>query len=168
MNEFTIANNRGSSHFKVCLTRVQRKSFLQLASRASWSEHLLAQTSFQLAPKTFWLAELTSQSFCYLNSSKNITYMSGKFKTEFTSPIAKFTSLGYRTLLSLHVASLQTFCGVCFCSSHIHFSPRTSTKHSRHLRSPITDRLRIFVKRNPSCLFRFTRSVRLLIWCARS
>ena len=72
--------------------RVQRKSFLQLAIRASWSQHLLAQTSFQLAPKTFWLAELISQFFCYSNSSKNITSQSGKIKTEFTSPIAKSTS----------------------------------------------------------------------------
>ena len=31
--------------------RVQRKSFLQLAIRASWSQDLLAQMSFQLAPK---------------------------------------------------------------------------------------------------------------------
>ena len=66
------------------------------------------------------------------------------------------------------LASPQTSCGVCFSSSRIHFFPRTSAKHSRHLRSPITDRLRIFVKRNPSRLFRFARSVRLLIGCARS
>ena len=74
--------------------RVQRKSFLQLAIQASWSYHLLAQTSFQLAPKTFWLAELISQFFCYSNSSKNITCPSGKLKTEFTSLIAKSTSPG--------------------------------------------------------------------------
>ena len=69
---------------------------------------------------------------------------------------------------TVHVASLQTSCGVCFCSSRIHFSPRTSAKHSRHLRLPITDRLQIFVKRNPSRFFRFAWSVRLLIRCARS
>ena len=39
------------------MIRVQRKSFLQLAIQARWSQHLLVQTSFQLAPKTFWLAE---------------------------------------------------------------------------------------------------------------
>ena len=61
------------------------------------------------------------------------------------------------------VASPQTSFGVRL--SRIHFSPRTSAKHSRHLRSPITGRLRIFVKRNPS---RFLRSVRLLIECARN
>ena len=74
--------------------RVQRKSLLQLAI---WS--------FQLAPKTFWLAELISQFFCYSNSSKNITCPSGKLKTEFTSPIAKSTSPGLSTLLSLHAGT---------------------------------------------------------------
>ena len=44
----------------------------------------------------------------------------------------------------------------------------TPAKHSRHLRSPITGRLRIFVKRNPSRFLRFARSVRLLIECARN
>ena len=72
--------------------RVQRKSFLQLAIRASWSQDLLAATSFQLAPKIFWLAELISQFFCYSNSSKNSNCPLGKLKTEFTSPIAKSTS----------------------------------------------------------------------------
>ena len=71
--------------------RVQRKLFLQLAIRARSSQHLLAQMSFQLAPKTFWRAELISQFFCYSNSSKNITSPSGKIKTEFTNPIAKST-----------------------------------------------------------------------------
>ena len=46
--------------------------------------------------------------------------------------------------------------------------PGTSAKHSRHLRSPITDRLPIFVKRNPNRFLRFARSVRLLIGCARN
>ena len=40
--------------------------------------------------------------FCYSNSSQNITCLSGKLKTEFTSAIAKSTSLGYRTVFSLH------------------------------------------------------------------
>ena len=39
-------------------SRVHRKLFLQLAIRASWSLHLLAQTSFQLAPEAFWQAQL--------------------------------------------------------------------------------------------------------------
>ena len=58
------------------------------------NEHLLAQLSFQLAPKAFWRAKLISQFFCYSNSSKNITCLSGKLKTEFTSPKAKSTSPG--------------------------------------------------------------------------
>ena len=57
---------------------------------------------FQLAPKAFWWTELISQFFCYSNSSKNIACLTGKLKTEFTSPIAKSTSPGYWTLLSLH------------------------------------------------------------------
>ena len=60
-----------------------RKSLLQLA-----------QTSFQLAPKMFWWAELISQFFCKLNSSKYFTYPSDKLRTEFTSPIAKSTRPG--------------------------------------------------------------------------
>ena len=59
-----------------------------------WRKHILAQTSFQLAPKTFWWAELISQFFFSLNSSKNITCQLGKLTTEFTSPIAKSTSPG--------------------------------------------------------------------------
>ena len=62
--------------------------------QAEASINLLAQTSFQLAPKTFWLAELISQLFCYSKSSKNITRPLGKWKTEFTSPIAKSTCPG--------------------------------------------------------------------------
>ena len=38
-----------------------KKTFLQLPIRASWSQHLLAQMSFQLAPKAFWRAELITQ-----------------------------------------------------------------------------------------------------------
>ena len=50
------------------------------------------KSSFQLAPKAF--DEHSSQFFCYLNSSKNITSPSSKLKTEFTGPIAKSTSPG--------------------------------------------------------------------------
>ena len=78
--------------YQTLIGRVQRKSFLQLAIRASWSKHLLAQTSFQLAPKAFRRAELISHFFCYSNSSKNITCPSDKLTTDFTSPIAKSTS----------------------------------------------------------------------------
>ena len=79
---------------KSTLFRVQRKSFLQLAFWASWSQHLLAQSSFQLAPKALWRAELISQFFCYSNSLKYITCPLGKIKTEFTSAIGKSTSPG--------------------------------------------------------------------------
>ena len=39
--------------------RVQRKSLLNLAIWASWCQHILAQTSFQLASKPFWSARNT-------------------------------------------------------------------------------------------------------------
>ena len=58
------------------------------------------------SPKPFWRAELISQFFCYPNSPKNITSPSGKLQTEFTCPIAKSTSPGYGTLLSLHAVFL--------------------------------------------------------------
>ena len=46
------------------------------------------------SPKIFWWAELISNFFCKLNSSKYFTCPSGKLRTEFTSPIAKSTSPG--------------------------------------------------------------------------
>ena len=49
-----------------------------------------AEASIYYSPDV--IAELISQFFCYSNSSKNITCLSGKLKTEFTSPIAKSTS----------------------------------------------------------------------------
>ena len=59
--------------------------------------------SFQLAPKIFWWAELISQFFCKLNSSKYFTCPSGKLRTEFTSLIAKSTSPGLSdTTFSAH------------------------------------------------------------------
>ena len=74
---------------------VQRKSFYSLPfGQTEASIILLAQTSFQLASKAFWQAELISQFFCYSNSSKNVTCPLGMFKTKFTSPIAKPTSHG--------------------------------------------------------------------------
>ena len=53
------------------------------------------------SPKNVLMSRLISQFFCNLNSLKNFTCLSGKLKTEFTSSIAKSTSPGYRTLLSL-------------------------------------------------------------------
>ena len=52
-----------------------------------------AQMSFQLT-RTLWWAELISQFFCNLNSSKNSTWPSGELRTEFTSPITKSTIPG--------------------------------------------------------------------------
>ena len=54
------------------------------------------------SPKNVLISRLISQFFCNLNSSKNFTCLSGKLRTEFTSPIANPLAPGYRTLLSLH------------------------------------------------------------------
>ena len=54
------------------------------------------------SPKNVLISRLISQFFCNLNSSKNFTCLSGKLRTEFTSPIANPLTPGYRTLLSLH------------------------------------------------------------------
>ena len=92
--------------------RVQRKSFLQLAIWASWSQHLLAQTSFQLAPEAFRRAELISHFFCHSNSSRNITCPSGKLKIDFTSPIAKSTRPGLSdTTFFVHCILLEVKVG---------------------------------------------------------
>ena len=66
--------------------------FQSLPFRQAEGSIILAQTSFQLAPKTFWGAEMTSQFFCNLNSPKNFTCLSGRLRTEFTRLIAKSTS----------------------------------------------------------------------------
>ena len=89
-----VWNNREEKCDVTLPCRVQRQSFLLLAIQASWSKHLQAKMSFQLAPKMFWWVELISQFFCKLNSSKYFTCPSGKLRREFTSPIAKSTSPG--------------------------------------------------------------------------
>ena len=66
--------------------------FQSLPLRQAEGSIILAQTSFQRVPKTFWCAEMTSQFFCNLNSPKTFTCLSGKLRTEFTHLIAKSTS----------------------------------------------------------------------------
>ena len=96
--------------------RVQRKSFLQLA--------ILAQTSFQQAPKIFWWAELISQFFCKFNSSKYFTCQSGKLRTEFTSPIAKSTSPG------LSDTTFFARCAASFFNCFVEIPAETFLSHS--------------------------------------
>ena len=87
--------NRFGSGFGMNPTGCKENHFYSLPfSQAEGNIILLAQTSFELAPKAFWRAELISQLFCYLNSSKKITCSSGYLKTKFTSLIAKSTSPG--------------------------------------------------------------------------
>ena len=76
------------------LYRVQRKSFLQLAIWASWSYHLLAQTSFHLASKASWRAELADFTVLLLFEFLKKHHLPRQLKTGFTSPIAKSTSPG--------------------------------------------------------------------------
>ena len=85
----------GGVDFYVLIQQGAKKFFTAChLSKLKLTYHLLAQTSFQLAPKTFWWAELIWQFCCNLNSSKNFTCTSGKLRTEFTSPMAKYTSPG--------------------------------------------------------------------------
>ena len=56
-------------------------------------------------------------------------YKSLYFECYATMPIfadAYISSLGYLWCMAPFVASPQASCGVCFCSSRIHFSPRTA------------------------------------------
>ena len=86
--------------------RVQRKSVLQLAIRASCGQHLQAKIHFNQPQKLFNKQDCLHNSSVILNSSKNITCPLGKLRAEFISPIAKSTSpMGYQTLLSLHTGS---------------------------------------------------------------
>ena len=50
--------------------RCKENHFYSLPFGQAEASILLVHVSFQLAPKTFWLAELISQFFCYSNSSK--------------------------------------------------------------------------------------------------
>ena len=74
--------------------RVQRKSFLQLAIRASLKLTFTSPNIISTSPKNVLMSRLIWQYFCNLNSSKNFTCPSGKLITELTSPIAKSTSPG--------------------------------------------------------------------------
>ena len=84
-----------------CLVLVQGLPDL-LCQCISGKIKLVFTSHFNSSPKNVWRAELISQFFCNLNSSKNFTCPLGTLRTEFTSPIAKSTSPGYWTLLSLH------------------------------------------------------------------
>ena len=70
------------------------KKIIFIACHSGKLTKYITHMSFQLAPKAFWWTELISQFFCYSNSSKNITCLTGKLKTELTSPITKSTSPG--------------------------------------------------------------------------
>ena len=93
------------------LARVQRKSSLQCLAfgQAEASINLLAQTSFQLAPKAFWRAELISQFFYYIRiPQKNITCTLGKLKTLLpNSKIHSPRAIGHYFLCTLLASQME-------------------------------------------------------------
>ena len=74
--------------------RVQRKSFFTACHSGKLKLTFTNPNIISTSPKNVLMSRLISQFFCNLNSSNNFTCLSGKLMTEFTSPIAKSTSLG--------------------------------------------------------------------------
>ena len=74
------------------LTQGARKSVLQPVIGASFSYHVLALKSFQLAPKPFLISRIDYNPSVIWISPQNSTFPSCKLKTKITSPIAKSTS----------------------------------------------------------------------------
>ena len=96
--------------------------------------------SFQLAPKTFWWAELISQFFFNLNSSKNFTCLSGQLSSKFTSLIAKFPSPGlsdttcfarWSVILILCYSQVRYIFQPCLHSHSLFYARGTCTLISR-------------------------------------
>ena len=79
---------------EVFICRVQRKSVLQPAIRASCSEHVLAHKWFQLAQKPFLISRIDYNPSVIWISPQNSTCPSGKLRTKITSPAAKSASPG--------------------------------------------------------------------------
>ena len=75
----------------VSIFGVQRKSVLQPAIRPSWSQHALAHTSFQLAPKPCLISRIDYNPSVISISPNNSTCPSGNLRRKITSPIAKST-----------------------------------------------------------------------------
>ena len=75
-------------------SRVQRKSVLQPAIRASCSKHVLAHKSFQLARKPSLISRIEYNPSVIWISPQSSTCPSGKLRTKITSPTAKSTSPG--------------------------------------------------------------------------
>ena len=109
-NGLSLCKRRDYSHANSFgLGRVQRKSVLQPAIRASCSWHVLAHKSFQLVPKPFLISRIDHNPSVIWISPRNSTCLSGKLRTKITSPIAKSTCPGL---------SYPTFfapCWVTFC-----------------------------------------------------
>ena len=69
--------------------------------------------------------------FCNLNFPKNFTCPLGKLRTGFTSPIAKSTTPGYGTRLSLHAVCMKKSCGqsICLILFSSWYSGRSCKRH---------------------------------------
>ena len=74
--------------------RVQGKSVLQPAIRASCSYLALVHRSLQLAPKPFLISRIDYNPSIIWISPQNSNGLSGKLRTKITSPIAKSTTPG--------------------------------------------------------------------------
>ena len=115
--------------------RVQRKSVLQPAIRASWSYHVLAHKSFQLAPKPFLISRFDYNSSVIWISSKNSTCPSGKLLTKITSPIAKSTSHGLSDMTFFARWSWWTgYCNIIMISFFTYLIVQSSKREKKKLK----------------------------------
>ena len=109
-------------HYTNGLNRVQSKSVLQPAIRASCSQHVLAHKSFQLAPKLFLISRIDYNPSVTGICPKNSTCLSSKLRTKITSPIAKSTCPGlfdttfFACWFKANTRQSSDFC--IFCSLH--------------------------------------------------
>ena len=89
-------HNPLSSSFdaKHCATQGAKKVIFTACHSGKLKLAITSPNIISTSPQIFCWAELISQFFCKLNSSKYFTCSSGKLTTEFTSLIAKSTSPG--------------------------------------------------------------------------
>ena len=96
--------------------RVQRKSVLQPAIRASCGLHALAHKSFQLAPKLFLISRIDYNPSVISISPKNSTCPIGQVKNKNHQPDSKIhypRAIGHNFLCTLHPSTL---CNLLFNS----------------------------------------------------
>ena len=79
-------------HQYIELTRVQRKSVLQLYRSSKWQPTFTSPGVILISQEKSFEEQGEFQFFCNVNFLKKIVCLSGKLRTKFTSPIAKSTS----------------------------------------------------------------------------